>query len=600
MTADPAAPAALDSAAPGPAAVRPLAPARSSRSAHALALLAIAVALACILFRLGALPLLQPDEGRNAEVAREMHATGAWLIPTYDGLPYLDKPAFYFRAVALSFALFGESEGAARLPSAIFALALLALLWAFCRREYDARTAALAVLVVGTTPLYIAFSRIVIFDMALALFVCGAVFAAYLAEERGGAWRARWYLAGAACAGVATLIKGPVGFIVPALVAIAFLRVDGRRGAGRRLLAPRNLLLWLAIVLPWFAGVTLLHRDFAYYGLVRESLDRYTTPAFHRTAPAWYYIPVIAAVFFPWSAFLPESLVAGWRARARLARADRLFATWAVVVVVFFSISQSKLPGYVLTAVIALGVLVARLLARALAAPASRAAAIVLRGALALGVVSAVLAAALGWELRAPGALGRLFHIRHGETAALIAALGPLLWALVAVIALVVLARRRRDVRLAAAAFVILPLSLPTLAFPGMARYAEARSARALAGRLDALPGNAELACLECFPNGLSFYLKRPIVVISHDGSEMTSNYIVFALSRARRWPDVVVPAPERDRWLAAVRQPVFLLARDDRRAALDSLAAAHGARVVRLTPGWQGALLVSDAERGN
>jgi 4-amino-4-deoxy-L-arabinose transferase-like glycosyltransferase len=90
----------------------------TGRRGRLIALVAFAIAATCIFVRLGELPLLQPDEGRNAQVAREMLVSHSWLIPTYDGLPYLDKPAFFFRAVALSFALFGESELAARIPSA--------------------------------------------------------------------------------------------------------------------------------------------------------------------------------------------------------------------------------------------------------------------------------------------------------------------------------------------------------------------------------------------------------------------------------------------------------------------------------------------------
>src|SRR4051812_19997195 len=85
-----------------------------------------------LFIRLGSLPLGEPDEARNAEVGREMMASGAWLVPTYDGLPYLDKPAFFFRSVAISFALLGVSEAAARLPSALSGLAMLAMLFAFC------------------------------------------------------------------------------------------------------------------------------------------------------------------------------------------------------------------------------------------------------------------------------------------------------------------------------------------------------------------------------------------------------------------------------------------------------------------------------------
>src|SRR5437867_13117188 len=179
-----------------------------------------------IFARLGALPLLQPDEGRNAEVAREMNASGAWLVPTYNGLPYLDKPSFYFKTVALSFALFGETETAARLSSALFGFALLAMAFAFCRREYTERTAALTVMVVATAPLYLAFSRLVIFDMPLAFFVCGAIFAGYIAERTEGRARRLWYSLGAVSAALARLVKGPVGFIVRGLVLGVFNLLD--------------------------------------------------------------------------------------------------------------------------------------------------------------------------------------------------------------------------------------------------------------------------------------------------------------------------------------------------------------------------------------
>src|SRR5712692_9822855 len=109
-----------------------------------LVVLAVFISSLMIFLRLGELPLRDPDEGRNSEVAREMQRSGAWLVPTYDGLAYLDKPAFYFKAVALSFSVFGSSETSARLPSALFGCALLAMLFAFCRREYQSGTAAIA------------------------------------------------------------------------------------------------------------------------------------------------------------------------------------------------------------------------------------------------------------------------------------------------------------------------------------------------------------------------------------------------------------------------------------------------------------------------
>src|SRR5215468_5196405 len=174
---------------------------------RALGWLAVVIAIATLFCRLGFLPLLAPDEGRNAEVAREMKDSGAWLIPTYNGADYLDKPAFFFKAVALSLAMFGNTETAARIPSAVAGVGLVLLIFAFCRKVHGTRCALLAAIVVATTPLYVANARTVIFDMMLALFVCGAIFAGYLAELSEGKARRNWYLVGAVSSGVATLVK---------------------------------------------------------------------------------------------------------------------------------------------------------------------------------------------------------------------------------------------------------------------------------------------------------------------------------------------------------------------------------------------------------
>jgi len=562
------------------------------RRFHPLLLTAIAVAAVCCLARLGTLPLIQPDEGRNAEVAREMNAQGAWLVPTYDGLPYLDKPAFYFRLVGLSMAALGDNEAAARLPGALAALGVLALVYAFARRSYGARAAAFAVLVVGTTPLVIAFARIVIFDMVLALFVIAAVFAGYVAEEKEGAARARWYLLGAACAGLGTLVKGPVGFLLPALVLAVYSIVDRRPAAIRRLLAPLNILVFLAIVLPWFFGVAHQRPDFPYYGLVEESLHRFTSPQFHRSAPFWYYVPVIAGVFFPWSILLPESAVAAWRARARWSRADRLLVAWVLVAVVFFSISQSKLPGYVLTAVVALGILVARALDLACEHPQGRARRVVIHGTIALAVIAAIGAALLALALNVEGGLPALLHLRGGDVQRLGTATTPLLWTLAILALAAAVAAWRRDVRIASAAFALPPLLLLTIAFGGARAYAEASSARQLASRLPALPPATEVACLQCFPNGLPFYLRRTVTIVTRDGSETTSNYVVFMLKRVTPWPAQVVPVSSLAGWLAGRPAPVYLLADGGGRARLDSIAAPRGAGVTQLTDGWWGALL--------
>ena len=559
---------------------------------HRIPLLAFLVSAWAVFAHLGSFALLAPDEGRNAEVAREMMQAGAWLVPTYDGATYLDKPAFFFKAVALSLGLFGESEAAARLPSALFGFGLLVMLFAFCRRVYGERTAALAMVIAATTPLYIAFSRIVIFDMTLGFFVSGAIFAAYLAEESEGPARQRWLWLAAFSGGVATLVKGPVGFIIPLLVMLAFHGSFRRYDAMKRLFAPAHWLIFLAVVLPWFVGLSLACPDFPYYGIMRESIARFTTPVFRRTQPFYFYGLIIAGCGFAWSLLLPEAIACAWRQRARLSRPDRLFIVWALVVVVFFSLSKSKLPGYILTATVALAALTARVFAAALDDAHSPAAAIVRRAGVALLVATLALALAGTALALRPEWLQQGFHLsqplfEHYAPALPMAALSLGLMA-----ALAILAAWMRDARLSFAAFLGVPLLLLGLNIDALARHADIRSARSLVERLPKLPDDTEYACLSCFPPGLPFYLKRLVTVVSDDGKELTSNYVLFALSSGQPWPEHIVPYAKLDAWLAARQHPVYLLAKHQQRATLESLAAAQGVPVTDIGDGHWAALL--------
>ncbi|MCW5557969.1 MAG: glycosyltransferase family 39 protein, partial [Verrucomicrobiae bacterium] len=202
--------------------------------------LALAAAALTLAYRLGSLPLINPDEGRNAEIAREMKERGEWLIPTYNGVTRLDKPAFYFKTVAFSLAAFGDNELAARIPSFLFGAAILMLVWAWCRRETTPRVAALAVLVMATTPLFVSQARTVILDIALAWFVGLAIIAGYSAEQLTGQRRRGMYLLSWLATGMATLVKGPVGLVVPMLVLLLFHGVEKRWEACKRLLSPMN------------------------------------------------------------------------------------------------------------------------------------------------------------------------------------------------------------------------------------------------------------------------------------------------------------------------------------------------------------------------
>src|SRR5438093_1537926 len=209
---------------------------RSSRrnAVRSLALLAL-VCAPLFFFRLGRSGLGDPDEGRNAEAAREILETGDWVTPHLDGIAYLDKPPAFFWTVALSYRLLGVNELAARAPSALFALAGIALISWFARGRIGYAAGWLAGITLALSPLYIIFGRIVIFDMMLTFCMTVSVLSAFEAIEGAGPEHsgggARGQLPGAlffAAAGVGTITKGPVALAFPLLVAITWALVSGR------------------------------------------------------------------------------------------------------------------------------------------------------------------------------------------------------------------------------------------------------------------------------------------------------------------------------------------------------------------------------------
>jgi hypothetical protein len=551
----------------------------------------LAVVWFALFFKLGSLPLLQPDEGRNAEVAREMKESGAWLSPSYNGLAYLDKPAFYFKAVALSLAACGNNETAARLPSALFGLALLAITFMFCRRVHGTRCAILAVIIVATMPLYIVFSRTIIFDIALAFFVAAAIFAGYRAEECEGKSRRNWYLLGALAAGLATLVKGPVGFLIPSLVLFVFHRVEGRRGVWIRFFAPLNLLVFFGVTLPWFIGLSWQHPDFPYYGLIEESFHRFTTTAFHRTQPFFFYALIVAGLFLPWSFILPEAGRAAGKRKSSMTSADRLCLVWAVVVVIFFSLSKSKLPGYILTVTVACGILTARLFEQALMSRDGKAAQIIGRAAITFAVLCFAIAIAaiflsfrinslvnlLGISAEAAEELGRHFII-------------PILLFFVFA-GLSLLARFRHNVRLCLVCFVLFPLLLFTTSLHAIQVIFDGKSARTMAQQFPKLSPETELAFFQCFPSGLPFYLKRTATVITPDGAELTSNYIIFRLKNETAWPTNIIHTADFGPWLAGRKHSVYLVATGNTRSVFEGMPGIQKTNIHTLTQSYIGVL---------
>ena len=528
-----------------------------------------ALALGGLCWGLGSYPLLEPDEGRNVEVAREMARSGDYVLPHLDGLPYLDKPATYFAAVALSLKVLGETEGAARVPSLLFTLGTVLLVWRLGRRMGPPGTGEIAAVALATMPLVLGFSRTVIFDSALAFLETLALVAAWhgFTDERT---RRAWFALAWAAIGLGLITKGPVAVIVPLLIVAVFGLASGTRL--RPFFSVRAWPWLLVTALPWFVAVSVRRPDFPAYALVYESLKRVATRTAGRTGPIWYFIPVLLAGSFPWIGPAIAAAVRGWTRRARrrddAGRAAVFVAAWALVPLVFFSLSQSKLPGYYLPALPGVALAAALLLAEAVRDEGARRQAVV--GTAVSGAVLAVLALALVVFSEPIFRHVPLTPFARNALPGLAFGLGA---PFATAAAVTLIAARRRRVWLMAAGLAI-PVAAPPF---GAGRFVAAvtrdRSSRELAASIDAAAPRVRVVGVEAYPTSLRYYLDRPVLLSSASAAELTSNYVVSRAAEFRGLPG----SPLRDAgwWrgaIAACTEPTVFVARRGRPSA-DSLA---------------------------
>jgi 4-amino-4-deoxy-L-arabinose transferase-like glycosyltransferase len=340
--------------------------ARLGETRFAAALLAL-LSLFVLFHDLGGAALFDPDEGRNAEVAREILITGDWLTPYYDFLPRPEKPVFFYALTALSYRLFGVSEAAARFPSAAAAFGVFLLTYFFARRFFGAWAALWSGLVLITSAEFYAFSRIVILDMTLAFFIALALFAYYrasAAESRAGK-RAHYFLMYAAVA-CATLVKGPIGAVFPGMIVAAYVVARRSWAALKEMELGWGVPIYFLIVVPWYAWSEMRNPGYLAYFLGQEHVTRFLTPYFHRTKPWHYFFGVVAIGFLPWTV-----LLAGVARRSWKIRPDGILLyllLWAIVPFIFFSFSRSKMAEYLLPTFPALALLAGKVLADGLAA----------------------------------------------------------------------------------------------------------------------------------------------------------------------------------------------------------------------------------------
>lgn len=306
--------------------------------------LLLALVAALLLLRLGEPPLLGPDEPRYARVAVEMRRSGDWVTPTLQGRPWLEKPALYYWMAGAAFALLGENETAARLPSLAAALLLVGVTALVGARLFGAATGLHAGFVIGTSLLTFGYGRAAAMDMLLAANVTAAL--GLLALRLLGV-AGRLAIPGAYLfLALATLAKGPIGVLLPGLVVAGYLAWRREAGLLRQVVSLPGMLVFLAVAGPWYGLVYRAQgQAFVDVFLLNHNLERFTSTIHNHPGPVYYYLPVLIAGLFPWSGLLFPGL-AGLRPRRQ--PADAFLLLWLLLPLLFFSAAGSKLPGYVL------------------------------------------------------------------------------------------------------------------------------------------------------------------------------------------------------------------------------------------------------------
>ena len=325
-----------------------------------MAILAVVLGIPFLQF-LGGLPLIDPDEGRYAEIPREMLEQGDFITPTLNYVKYFEKPPLLYWLNAASLKLAGLTEQAARLPSALAGLLTILATYIIARRLYGRRAALIAASILGTSAGFVLQSRIILTDMLLTFCLTAALGAFIVASQREGR-RGNpfpWYAFYLFCA-LAMLAKGLIGIVFPAGIIFFYLLLGGRWRLLGEMRIATGLLLFLAVAAPWFVTVSQRNPEFARFFFIHEHFERFTSTVHGRYQPFWFFLPVLAATMLPWSFFIPGALTRAWRDRRHDDNLAGLYLLiWAVLIFLFFSKSNSKLVPYILPVFPPLAILIA-------------------------------------------------------------------------------------------------------------------------------------------------------------------------------------------------------------------------------------------------
>ncbi|MGD2171160.1 MAG: glycosyltransferase family 39 protein [Gammaproteobacteria bacterium] len=302
---------------------------------------------------LGHRDLIDPDEGRYAEIPREMIAAGDWLTPRLNGYKYFEKPPLQYWMTAVSFELFGQSNATARLWSVAIGFACALFVWFVGARLFDPQSGFYAFVFTIGGALYSVLAHILTLDTTLTFFLVAGIGCLAIAQSRRGDRKQvrNWMLAGWVALAGAVMTKGLIGLVLPGGAVVVYSLWQRDWVLWKNLHLGKGLLLFLVLVAPWFAAMSMEHDEFARFFFIHEHFERYTTTVHNRDGSIFYFVPFLVLGIAPWLASAARAMIRpgfGWKTGEKN-QFDALRLLWVFIVLtfVFFSLGDSKLPSYI-------------------------------------------------------------------------------------------------------------------------------------------------------------------------------------------------------------------------------------------------------------
>jgi len=458
---------------------------------------------------IGQRDLFDPDEGRYAGIPAAMVDSGDWLTPRLNDFKYFEKPVLQYWGTAVAFKLFGKSNASARLWTALlgFSTALFSMFLAF--RLYGSRAAIYTFGLSISYLMVVAFGHYLTLDMALSAFLVLGIGSLVIAHSKQASesQTRNWMLVGWAALALATLTKGLVAIVLPAATVVVYSLWQRDWGMWKKLHLVKGLLLFLLITAPWFVAVSMANPEFAEFFFIHEHFDRYTSDVHSREGPIYYFIPCLLLGISPWLISSLRPLLSpgfSWLPdRPGQFNPDRFMWTFAVVTFCFFSLGQSKLPGYILPILPIIAVIAGAKMAPRGVVAGDRWLMLFfgvafLVGAFAIESLAGKHYPAEQWMSYRPWIIGS----------------GLLLLLSFAVLSI------RKIARLPAfAAAAVLSLASGLMTISGATSLAESRSSKVIADIItQTLPAGVPVYSFQYFPEAAAFYLGRPITIVEYEG----------------------------------------------------------------------------------